>query len=414
VVDDIEDDVFQDSSVQHYLDITGHVPSYPSGTIVSGDCMIQGGVFECMIICERTSSIHDLEYNFTCQMIIPPIDYVGSPFFYPNSRDIILTQNMFSIKHTYNEGPENKTDVYNFSVDEIKINVTTHCGEGGCEAGFDESQSDCCRDCGCSGYGDDYFCYTGKNPNGACLLNSSIILEITEFEPDPTECTIFQEGESCRITTATIADVEIINPPTGVTLIDAFYSAGDQEDTPMDCRESLKKNHYICPFALEDIPLPQPSALGIVNVSVRIVGVIDYSIGDVKITQNIEGESGIDIEKAYSYALQNCLDMRQNIEDQISALEKTQSETNTYANIFMTIGNFYMSLYATSQDVTNLIFARLCYAKAEEEIEKFEEMEKEQEAEYEQMRERAPMCDALTVPDLAALEDAGLTEIPPP
>jgi len=414
IIDDVANTLFQDSSVQHYLDITGHVSNFPSGTKITGECAIQGGAFECIMICDRVESIHTAEYNFTCQMIIPPVDYIGSPYFYPNQREIVLTQSMFSINHEYNEGSQNKTDVYDNNVDEIRLNVTTHCGEGGCEANFEETQSNCCRDCGCSNYGDYYFCYTGQNPSGLCLPNSSILLEITEFSPEPTECIIFQEGEECKITAVTVADIEIINPPSGVTLVDAFYSAGEQEDTPVDCRGTLKDNYYICPFALEDITIPEATTLGIVNVSVNIMGIINYQIGNFTVTQNIEGESTLDIKKVHSFALATCLGARQSIQDQIDSMEKTEGETNTYINIFMMLGNWHMSMFHETLDPVMFTLAKLCYAKAEEEIDKLEKQKEEEAALEQQMTEKMPMCDALTVPDLAALEEAGLTPIPSP
>jgi len=414
VVDDIGDALFQDSSIQHYLSINGHVPNYPSGTEISGECSIQGGAFECILVCHRTESIHDVEYNFTCDMVIPPVDYIGSPYFYPNQREIILTQNMFSINHTYNEGTQKKTLMYDNSVDEIKLNVTTHCGEGGCEANFDETQSNCCRDCGCSDYGNDYFCYTGHNPNGVCLPNSSILLEIVEFDPEPTECTIFNEGEACKITGMTTADIEIINPPAGVTIVDAYYTVLEQEDTPMDCRESLIDNQYICPFALEDITVPGAASIGIINISVKIMAMIKYQISDFMVTQSIEGESDLDISKVYSYALATCLEMKESHQDQIDALEQTQGETNTYMLMFRIFGDFFISMYVTTQDASHLFNAMLCYAKMNEEEEKHQEQEEEQEAAQQQMEEKTPMCDALTSQELSDLEGAGISEMPPP
>ncbi len=412
-VDYVEDDMFQDSSIQHYLDISGHIPNYPSGTSVSGECMIQAGEFECMLICTRVESQYEAEYNFTCQMIIPPIDYVGSPYFHPATRELVLTQSMFSISHTYNEGPDKIIDAYDVPVDEIRINVTSHCGEGGCEENFDETQSSCCRDCGCSVYGEEYFCYTGHNPNGVCLPNSSILLEITGFEPDPTDCFIYREGQTCRITTSTLAHVSIVNPPAGVMAVDAYYSAVEQEDTPVLCNET-GKNHYICPFALENVTVPGATEPGIANISVKTMMIINYKISNFTVTQSIEGEAELGINKEYTESVQDCISAIAAAERQIADLDKSMSETTMWQSVFSFLAILFMIMFIITRSPNFLVDSIISQQKAMEEGERHSDQGEQQEAIRLQIMEKREMCDSLDVPELTVAEGNALTEIPPP
>jgi hypothetical protein len=412
-MDYVEDDMFQDSSIQHYLDVTGHIPNYPSGTSVSGECLMQAGEFECMMICTRAESQYEDEYNFTCQMIIPPIDYVGSPYFRPASRELVLTQSMFSITHTYNEGPDKMKETYDIPVDEIRINVTTHCGEGGCEESFDETQSSCCRDCGCSAYGDDYFCYTGQNPNGVCLPNSSIILDITGFEPDPTDCFIYREGVTCRITTSTLAHVKIVNPPEGVSVVESYYSAVEQEDTPVLCNET-GENHYVCPFALENITVPGAAEPGITNVSVKAMMIINYNISNFTVTQSIEGEAELGINKEYTEAVQDCIAEIAAAERQIADLDKSMSETTMWQSVFSFLAILFMIMFIITRSPNFLVDSIISQQKAIEEGERHGDQSEQQEAIRQQILEKKEMCDSLDVPELTVAEGNALTPIPPP
>jgi hypothetical protein len=407
--------LFQDSSVQHYLDIPGTISSYPSGTELYGNCEIQDGEFECSVICSREDSAIDTEYNFTCQMIIPPVDYVGSPYYDPATREIRLTGNSFTIRHVYNDGPDNVTEEYNFTAGEIRLNVTSHCGEGGCETNLDESQETCCRDCGCSEYGEDYFCYTGKNPNGVCLPNSSIILEITGYEPDPVECIIYKEGEECIVTINTLVDAEVVNPPAGIEIVESYYSTSSQEnDTSISCFETLKDNTYTCPIALEN--MPDGASEGTVNLSLTLKMTIEYVMNDNFVWQSVQDTASITVNKEYSTSVMSCKQMIQSIDDQISKLEGSKSSTNTWMIVFMVLAAiflviFIITCFSKCQTVW-LTLALTCLTSALSMMNSASSQDDQIASLEAQKQQKIAMCDAQTTAELAMAE-GGLTEIPP-
>jgi hypothetical protein len=412
------DALFQDSSIQHYLDIPGKVSEYPSGTELYGDCELQDGEFECSVICSRNPS-EGTEYNFTCQMIIPPIDYIGSPYYDPDTREITLTGNSFTIRHVYNEGPDNVTESYNFTAGEIRLNVTSHCGEGGCETNLDESQATCCRDCGCSEYGNDYFCYTGKNPNGVCLPNSSIILEIIGYEPDPVECIIYKEGEECIVTINTLVDALVVNPPAGIDIVESYYSTSSQEnDTSITCFETLKEDTYTCPIALENIP--DGASVGTENLSLTLKMTIEYVMNDAIVWQSIQDTTSITVNKNYSTSVMSCQKMIASIDDQISRLESSKSSTNTWMIVFLVLAAIFLVIFiltclevlAGGCQTIWLTLALTCLTSALSMMNSASSQDDQIAALEAQKQQKIAMCDAQTTAELAMAE-GGITEIPP-
>jgi len=415
------DVLLQDSSVQHYIDVPGRVTDYPSGTELYGDCELQDGEFECAVICSREDSAIGTEYNFTCQMIIPPIDYIGSPYYDPATREITLTENSFTIRHVYNEGPDNVTEEYGFTAGDIRLNVTSHCGEGGCETNLDETQSNCCRDCGCSSYGsgNDYFCYTGKNPNGACLPNSSIILEITGYEPDPVDCIIYKEGEECIVTINTLIDSQVVNPPGDIDIIASYYSSSSQEnDTSISCFRTLKEDTYTCPIALENIP--DGAEEGTENISLTLKMTIGYMINDNTIWQDIQDTTSVTVNKNYSTSVMSCQKMIASIDDQISRLEGSKSSTNTWMIVFMVLAAIFLVIFiltclevlAGGCETIWLTLALTCLTAALSMMNSASSQDDQIAALEAQKQQKIAMCDAQTTAELAMAE-GGLTEIPP-
>ncbi len=415
-VESVGGKLFQDSSIQHYLDIPGTVSGYPSGTEMYGECEIQDGEFECAVICMREDSPIGTEYNFTCQMIIPPIDYIGSPYYDPETREITLTGNSFTIIHVYNDGPDNVTEGYNFTAGDIRLNVTSHCGEGGCETNLDETQATCCRDCGCSTYGNDYFCYTGKNPNGACLPNSSIIMEIIGYEPEPVDCIIYKEGEECIVTINTLVDAEVVNPPAGIDIVESYYSTSSQEnDTSISCFETLNDNVYTCPIALENIP--DGASEGTENLSLTLKMTIEYAMNDAIVWQSIQDTTSITVNKNYSTSVMSCQKMIESIDNQISKLEGSKSSTNTWMIVFMVLAAiflviFIITCFSKCQTVW-LTLALTCLTSALSMMNSASSQDDQIAALEAQKQQKIAMCDAQTTAELAMAQGGGLTELPP-
>jgi len=422
-VDDIGDTFFQDSTVQHYLDITGHVSNFPSGTMIYGECVLQLGDFDCSLICTRADSSVDTEYNFTCQMIIPPIDYISSPYYNAATRMITLTENSYTIKHLYYEGPDNKTIEHDFEPGDIKLNVTSHCSEGGCEVNLGETQTSCCRDCGCSNYGNDYFCYTGQNPSGQCLPNSSILLEITSFEPDPINCIIYKEGEECIITLNTMVNSKIINPPADIIILESYYSASSQDnDTSISCYDTLEDNSYVCPIAFENIP--GATEVGEENISIDLKMTIEYMIGDAIVWQSIQtASSQLTINKELSSALSSCQEMMDAMDQQIADLEASQGQSNIWAIILIVLAVVFIVLYiacsaetwgfgAASICYPYLMLALTCITTAITMWNSASDMDSQISALEAQKAEKQAMCDAQSTAELAAAQASGLTPIP--
>jgi len=417
-IDGVGDTFFQDSTVQHYLDITGHVSNFPSGTMIYGDCELQNGDFPCSLLCTRSESDTDTEYAFTCQMVIPPIDYINSPYYNAATRVITLTDNSYTIKHMYNEGPNNKTDNHYFEPAEIRINVTSHCGEGGCETNLDESQSTCCRDCGCSNYGDDYFCYTGQNPNGQCLPNSSILLEITDFEPNPVKCIIYKEGEECIITLNTLVNSKIVNSPANVRILESYYSANSQDnDTSISCYETLEDDSYTCPIALENIE--GATSPGTTNISIDLKMTIEYSMENAKVWQNIQATSSLDVNKQYSDAVSSCQEMMDSIDQQIADLQEEQGSSDIWAIILIVLMVVFLVIFAITClkygtcEYIYLTLALTCLTSAISMWDSSSDMDNQIAGLEQQKAEKEAMCDAQTSADLAAAQAGGLTPIPP-
>ena len=92
------------------------------------------------------------DYNMSCRLKVPAMDYVTSPYYDSGTRKITLPSNSLNISLYYNDGYSKASVSLQRVLGDVVIDVIGHCGEGGCEDWLGESQASCCRDCGCSKY----------------------------------------------------------------------------------------------------------------------------------------------------------------------------------------------------------------------------------------------------------------------
>jgi hypothetical protein len=343
VVDGVGGLVLEDSMVEQVIPIGAQITEAPSGIAVSGTCSLASDPgIECVMYCQLTG-VTASGTGVLCELHIPPIDYVttGQPYYNPSTRVLALSPNSYEITVSYNNGPEKREDVYEESLGAVDISVISHCGEGGCEVSLGESQASCCRDCGCSGYGDNYFCYMGRIFSGECVDNSSILLEIVGLEPHPLVCTIgYMEGP-CKFLEPVKANVRIINAPPDVKVADAYVRLSGQEAERVECEVGEEHGEFVCPF----IPGNLEGSAGKENRSLELNLELSYTIGDIEVLQNIEANTTLEITRKKSDALISCENEVSRIQEQMDRLDSNKGDYETYSLVMYIIAVILMALF---------------------------------------------------------------------
>jgi hypothetical protein len=320
-----------DSTVEHVVPIKARVEDPPSGFELSGSCSIANNTgIPCEIYCSVAGS------DVLCELLVPPIDYLttGQQYYIPGSRMLVLTENEYALKVEYNDGSDRVEDVYEKNLGSLEIEVTSHCGEGGCEAGLGETQATCCRDCGCSEFGAGYFCYTGKTPRGECVDNSSILLEILSIEPQVLECLIGSIGGKCRFVNPVQATLQVINPPSDLEVGEG-YAIIEEQSVKMECDSD---GDITCSF----VPGDFEGSVGEGNHSLLVGLQLVYSMNGVEVTQNVSASTSLGVIRKKSDALNSCEDELARINQQIEDLKGNRDSYESFANLMMIVGILLM------------------------------------------------------------------------
>jgi hypothetical protein len=134
VIDSVGSLDLVDSSQKHKIPVLMHVEDYPDATDMDDfafECYLAGGDVECELECERVASVNpDVDYNLSCMMTVPALDYVSSPYYDEAEREIRLAGNSLNVSLYYNNGFNRELKEWTESIRGIVIEVTSHCGDG--------------------------------------------------------------------------------------------------------------------------------------------------------------------------------------------------------------------------------------------------------------------------------------------
>ena len=335
VVDSVGSLALVDSAIEHSIPVMIHVGDYPSGTSVAAKCILAEGDVPCSMSCQNVPSGDPGDYNLSCALSVPAMDYVTSPYYDSVTRKITLPSNSLNITLYYNDGYRRASMNVQQALGDVVVDVVGHCGEGGCEDWLGEDQTTCCRDCSCSDFGENYFCYQGASPNGECLDNSSINLRIVGFEPDPPQCIIGRIGGDCNFIRTHIANVHVINSPPDLDVLDAFYYIEGENLTSLDCIKTMEYGNWSCPFTPPMIPGDDE---GVVNRSFEIFMEVGYMLNSTWVVDNISASTMFDTYKNKSDALIRCEEEIERIRQQINSLNSNQGSYNSWGWLYYLIG----------------------------------------------------------------------------
>jgi hypothetical protein len=345
-IGDVSGLVLQDSSVKHDVNVPVIIENYPSGVAAVPECELAGGDVGCEMSCKHVSSGDAGRYKLNCTLTIPVIDYVASPYYDPGKREIILRQNSINLSITYNDGYRKAMKSRDKDLGNIVINVTSHCGSGSgdpfvmCEGWLGENEANCCRDCGCSSFGTDYFCYVGESPNGECVDNSSILLEMVGFDPQPVECIIGYTGGGCKFIEAVSTHMSVRNAPPGMGVVDGYFLFSGQEPESLNCRVGGSSN-ITCPM----IPGDLSGSEGKESLNLEIGLELSYRMNTTVVLQNVSANSSIEISKRKSQALQSCEDEVERMEEQLLRLKQNDEGYSSYSSYFNLFALLLMILF---------------------------------------------------------------------
>jgi hypothetical protein len=322
----------EDTSVGHIIRIEGHISDPPSGFSVTGSCSLANDpLIPCSISCSGTE-MGSSGYGVECDLKVPAIDYLttGYPYYDSVSRSITLGPNSYNITVSYNEGPGKVSERYERSLGNVEITVTSHCGEGGCEAELGENQGNCCRDCGCSDYGEIYFCFMGSSPKGQCVDNSSILLEIGDTDPDPLECIIGYSGGPCVFIDSVESELSVINSPPDAKVIDGFFTMDKESPDDLECAYTGGYGNFTCAFMPDDLQ----GGGGTRNVSLGVGLQLGYSLDERDVIQNVSAARNVRIRMSKSEALASCEDEVERMEAQLENLDSNSGGYDSSSTLF--------------------------------------------------------------------------------
>ncbi|MCJ7816803.1 MAG: hypothetical protein MUP55_03005, partial [Candidatus Aenigmarchaeota archaeon] len=351
-IDSISPAVFSDSYSEHVINVTGHISSRPGGIEITPSCVFSislSGV-PCYSSCQETAGSGSA-YNFLCQITVPPIDYSTSSFYNPETRKITIGPNSLNLSLSYNNGPSKKIDQFSSPIPQVEINVVPKCGNGVCERSIDETSRNCCIDCECSqDFGRGYFCYTGKSPKGECLSVSLINMRIREVQPNPVDCIISQIGKQCTFTSSMKVYPVILNPPSDLEIIDAYYrvnSGGVYTNfTSLNCYKTGEGGgNYSCAFSPEKSTQTTP---GNETRTMELKMSLAYTINGALAVKNVSDTSTFTIKRAYSEAVASCLEQQKSLDKRIKKLKSDKTLYTILAIIFFIISLVFWYIYLIS------------------------------------------------------------------
>lgn len=347
-IDETTATFFTDTYEQHAINISGHINPKPSGASLVPSCILGGpnsGV-SCYVTCEAENNPQ--AYEFICHVTVPSIDYNASDFFNPASKKVVFEQSGLNITFSYNNGSARAMDSLSFEIPDVTINVVPKCGNEKCEKTAGESKATCCIDCVC---GSGYFCYTGKNPNGECISNSAIDMRIREVQPNPVNCTIFEQGKECAFTQSAKVYPAVMNPPPDLDIISSYYrilySGKYTNSTSLNCyKVQDQQGNYSCAFTLE--PAANKTTEGSENRTIELKVSFAYTSNGALKVLNASDTFNFTVKRVYSEAVASCVKQQESIDKKLKDLESDKSLYTILAVIFFILTVLFWVLYFTS------------------------------------------------------------------
>jgi hypothetical protein len=317
---------FNDSYIEHTINITAVIKNKPSGLKTEPACSFNNSL-PCYISCREIDSLNPNIYNASCQITVPAIDYNTSPFYNPVTKKIILKGNTLNFSIKFNNGSSTITKELSEDLPDIVIIPTYHCGYGpgykpwddrcdpsgsACESDLGENSDNCCCDCGCEEGKYCYINYTDPDDIGTCKSVSEIQLVIDKIEPDPIECTIFKDGGEC-ISIESIKIDAHIEPAAGYYLIDSHYKLINENKTYHLPCSPLHGNNYTCSLAISTAS--RSSDEGMEQKPIEISLSIQH---DDVIDTTVSASTNLNIKRVKSDALKSYEEQAEELDKQIS------------------------------------------------------------------------------------------------
>jgi hypothetical protein len=322
---------FSDTMFTHVLEIGAHVMNAPSDAELMPRCSFADDdpSIECEAEC---SGIDNTGYSL-CSITIPSIEYSNSPYFSAANNWVLLADNVLNLSIVFSDGPSMLSKSSSFDVPDLTINVTYHCGIGGCESHLGETTDNCCIDCGCTD--PDEYCYTGGWLAGQCLDSNELYLIFDDTFPKPMECTIQQVDGDCIFTRSLGIKAHIPNPPDDLEIVASWYDSRSKTWNA-NCLELEGKGNYSCSVILENIDDPTE---GDQELEATLGFTASYTINGTKTVQNLTAPFAVGIKRVKSDYVKSCEERINKLDKQISKLEKNKKlvETILYVLIVLTI-----------------------------------------------------------------------------
>jgi hypothetical protein len=334
---------------EHTIPVLMHVGDAPRETTMDDfalDCMIANGEFPCSLDCVPVPSVDSDDYNMSCGLVIPSIDYVGNSHYDSVSQEMRFSENSINLSFSYNNGSRREVEPFDYDLGEAVIRITTTCGINDCEHEW-ENQTNCCRDCGCSDFGEDYFCYLGASHNGECVSTTDIDMRVLGSEPDPWECVIARTGGDCLYGRDHTINIDVLNSPPDAQIADVTYSIDDGEPRQgMACikapdYETVNYGKWNCSFRPEEDPVEvnwSQELEGAVERKVNVSVTVSYTLGGEEKVKSMYDERLFTTEKVKLEALSDCEDEIERLNDTINDLRNKGSESDRWGMLFKMMG----------------------------------------------------------------------------
>ncbi len=338
--------VFSDSSAEHTINITINISNKPGGTVIEGKICKLGGLengVACFLSCSDDVSSSPENYVMNCNITVPAINYLTSPFYNNQTKKLEFSSNSIRISIRFNDGSRGyATKELNGEFDDVVITPEFYCGNHVCEDSLEtpETASNCCVDCACKQdplFGSEYFCLiSSENPGGTCIHMTDIGLVIDD--PDTAKCTISNIGDGCLFMHAVNFNAEIVNAPHDVQIISSYYTY-DGIDYALTCmQDSMNHTNYSCSFVIPHPEGPQEGSM-VKNVDVNFV--VRYTDGNELITQNISGSFSLYIKMEKTSDVRTCEAQLNEIEEDIKEIKDLKDFVKGFVNVFLGIASFF-------------------------------------------------------------------------
>lgn len=320
---------FDDSMFTHVMNVDSNFINAPSDALLVPACSFASG--DPGIPCSVSCSAIDTSGCSQCIVTIPSIDYMNSSHFDSINNRILLTNNMLNISLSFSNGSRITNRLFVFNLPDLTINVTYHCGTGGCEANLGETVDNCCIDCGCRNANE--YCYTGGYLAGQCLDSDQLYLIFDDIFPKPFKCTITQVGDDCVFTQSLGIRAHIPNQPDDLQLVANKYESRGKTWNA-NCIETNEPGNYSCSVLLEDI---NDSTEGSQSIDGILAFSVSYTTNGTKTVKNMSAPFLVNVTKRKSDYVKSCEAQLAELDDQLDGLKDNEKLIETILYVFISV-----------------------------------------------------------------------------